>query len=59
MNQNKKQPTCIYDRWFEGELINPNGFTRALIKCWHEADGYNRTRLIQAFPEYFKHSRYR
>ena len=47
---------CIYDQWFDGELPNPNGFTRAMIKLWEEADGINRGRMIKAFPEFFEGS---
>lgn len=54
----KKKSRCIYDQWYDGELTNPNGFTRAIIKTWQEADGNNKHRLKEAFPEFFKDSAY-
>lgn len=49
---------CLYDQWYDGEAKNLNKFTIELFKIIQYADGPNRLRIVQAWPEWFESSEY-
>lgn len=44
---------CLYDRWFDNEVLNMNLFTLALFKAFQLADGTNKKRILVGWPELF------
>jgi len=53
--ENKK---CLYDRWMEGGKLNLNKFTITLFQLFQYADGSNKSKILEAWGEYFKDSEY-
>jgi hypothetical protein len=43
-----------YEKWLSGELRNLGSFADSLMETYLKADSSNRTKLEQAFPEWFK-----
>lgn len=49
---------CLFDRWFDGEKLNLNKFTVTLFQLLQYADGVNRRKILDNWPEYFTGSDY-
>jgi hypothetical protein len=47
---------CLYDRWMDGEERNLNKFTLSLLMAFQYADGVNRRKIMDNWPDYFRGS---
>jgi hypothetical protein len=47
-----KQKT-VFEQWIAGEVGNFGSFHTTLLEAYRLADSSNRTKLEQAFPEWF------
>jgi hypothetical protein len=43
-----------FEMWLDRELTNLGSFATALLEAYLKADGENRKKLEEAFPEWFK-----
>lgn len=49
---------CLYDQWMDGEAKNISRFQTILFQAMQCADGTNRNKLKNAFPDWFRDSEY-
>ncbi|MEO6523031.1 MAG: hypothetical protein ABIN91_15215 [Mucilaginibacter sp.] len=49
---------CLYDRWVDGWKLNLNKFTITLFQLFQYADGNNKSKILEAWGEYFTGSEY-
>jgi len=47
---------CLFDIWSDGEKLNLNKFTVTLFQLFQFADGNNRQKILDTWPEYFTDS---
>lgn len=47
---------CLFDRWMEGNEHSLNRFTQTLFQLFQYADGANRKKIIETWPQYFENS---
>ena len=43
-----------FEMWLDKELTNLGSFATSLLEAYLKADGKNRKKLEEAFPEWFK-----
>lgn len=57
MNTDTINPNNLFDKWYNGESLNINKFTKKLFELYCLADGSNRIKLKHSYPEYFSDSK--
>jgi hypothetical protein len=47
---------CLYDRWYDGDVVNINNFHQKLFELFQLADGINKAIILAGWPVLFRDS---
>lgn len=49
---------CLFDQWFDNEQNNLGSLTTLIFQAFITAGTDNREKMVKAWPEWFKDSKY-